>query len=183
MSQKSKKITLSLVVAGILIGIFSWTGLHSAVEVTNSLEFCISCHELDQVYAEYRQSPHYKNAAGVRAVCADCHVPKSWWPKMKRKVQAANDLYNKVRGSIDTREKFEAKRLQLAERVWQRMRESDSRECRSCHSFEYMDFHKQRRRSAEKMQKVVDKNTGETCIDCHKGIAHKLPEEYDEDDD
>jgi nitrate/TMAO reductase-like tetraheme cytochrome c subunit len=33
------------------------------------------------------------------------------------------------------------------------------------------------------MQKVVDKKTGETCIECHKGIAHKLPEGYDDDDD
>jgi len=183
MSAKPKKFMLSLVAVGILLGVFSWTGLHSAVEATNSLEFCISCHDLDQVYSEYRQSPHYKNAAGVRAVCADCHVPKPWWPKMQRKVLAVNDIYHTIRGSIDTPEKFEARRLQLAERVWERMRESDSRECRSCHAFEFMDFHKQKRRAAEKMQKVVNKNTGETCIDCHKGIAHKLPEDYDEDDD
>ncbi|UCH39160.1 MAG: NapC/NirT family cytochrome c [Gammaproteobacteria bacterium] len=183
MGRLSKKVTLVLFAGGLLIGMLFWSGLHSAVEVTNSLEFCVSCHELSQVYAEYRQSPHYKNAAGVRAVCADCHVPKPWWPKMKRKMQAANDLYHKVRGSIGTPEKFEARRLQLAERVWQRMRENDSRECRSCHSFDYMDFHKQRRRSAEKMQKVINQQTGETCIDCHKGIAHKLPDDYDEDDD
>ncbi|TNF88416.1 MAG: hypothetical protein EP300_07965, partial [Gammaproteobacteria bacterium] len=96
MGRLSKKVTLVLFAGGLLIGMLFWSGLHSAVEVTNSLEFCVSCHELSQVYAEYRQSPHYKNAAGVRAVCADCHVPKPWWPKMKRKMQAANDLYHKV---------------------------------------------------------------------------------------
>lgn len=151
------------------------------VEQTNSLEFCVSCHEMSQVYEEYRQSPHYKNAAGVRAECADCHVPKHGWPKMLRKLEAANDVYQTLAGSIDTPEKFAAKRLQLAERVWRRMRDSDSRECRSCHSFDYMDFHKQKRRAAEKMQKVVDKKTGETCIDCHQGIAHKLPADYEDD--
>jgi hypothetical protein len=31
--------------------------------------------------------------------------------------------------------------------------------------------------------KVVEKHTGETCIDCHKGIAHKLPAGYDEEDE
>lgn len=183
MSKKSKNLIITLFVAGIAIGVLFWNGLHSAVEQTNKLSFCVSCHEMGQVYEEYKQSPHYKNAAGVRAVCADCHVPRSFWPKMKRKIEAANDIYHKIAGSVDTAEKFETKRLQMAERVWQRMRASDSRECRGCHSFDYMDFHKQKRRAAEKMQKVVDRQTGETCIDCHKGIAHKLPEGYDDDDD
>ena len=102
---------------------------------------------------------------------------------MIRKVQATNELYHKIVGTIDTPEKFEANRLIMAERVWETMRTTDSRECRNCHSFESMDFHKQKQRAAEKMQKVVDKQTGETCIDCHKGIAHKLPADYDRDDD
>jgi cytochrome c-type protein NapC len=45
-----------------------------------------------------------------------------------------------------------------------------------------MDFHKQQRRSIEKMRPVVEQKTGETCIDCHKGIAHKLPDDYEDDD-
>jgi len=110
-------------------------------------------------------------------------VPREWLPKMVRKVQATNELYHKMVGSIDTPEKYEAKRLQMAEHVWETMRATDSRECRNCHSFESMDFHKQGRRAAEKMQKVVDRKTGETCIECHKGIAHKLPEGYGDDDD
>jgi cytochrome c-type protein NapC len=52
-----------------------------------------------------------------------------------------------------------------------------------CHAFEFMDFDKQDRRAARKMKNVVDKNTGETCIDCHKGIAHKLPQGYDDDEE
>ena len=31
------------------------------------------------------------------------------------------------------------------------------------------------------MQAGLDE--GKTCIDCHKGIAHKLPKDYDTDDD
>jgi nitrate/TMAO reductase-like tetraheme cytochrome c subunit len=27
------------------------------------------------------------------------------------------------------------------------------------------------------------KEEGKTCIDCHKGIAHQLPKEYEEPDD
>jgi nitrate/TMAO reductase-like tetraheme cytochrome c subunit len=55
-----------------------------------------------------------------------------------------------------------------------------SRECRNCHSYHAMDFTKQSRRAAEKMRKGLE--AGKTCIDCHKGIAHKLPADYDDDD-
>ena len=37
-----------------------------------------------------------------------------------------------------------------------------------------------RSRAADKMHVAVEKR--ETCIECHKGIAHKLPEGYGEDD-
>ena len=163
-------------------GIIFWGGFHTVVEETNSLAFCISCHEMTPVYEEYKASIHYKNAVGVRAICSDCHVPRQWLPKMVCKVQATNELYHKMIGTIDTPEKFEAKWLEMAEHVWATMLATDSRECRNCHSLESMDFHKQERRAAEKMQKVVDKKTGGTCIECHKGIAHKLPEGYDDDD-
>jgi nitrate/TMAO reductase-like tetraheme cytochrome c subunit len=183
MSKRISRATLVVLLGGALSGIIFWGGFNTVVEQTNSLAFCTSCHEMSYVYEEYRESIHYKNASGVRAICSDCHVPREWLPKMVRKVQASNELYHKMIGTIDTREKFEARRLEMAEHVWETMRATDSRECRNCHSFESMDFHKQERRAAEKMQKVVDKKTGETCIECHKGIAHKLPEGYDGDDD
>lgn len=91
-------------------------------------------HEMrDNVYEEYVQTVHYNNRTGVRATCPDCHVPKEWIYKVKRKIQATNELYHKALGSIDTREKFEAKRLELARHVWDAMKETDSRECRNCH--------------------------------------------------
>lgn len=182
MLRKSRKAILLVFALGTLFGILFWGGLHTVVEATNSMAFCTSCHEMDQVFEEYKSSVHYKNAAGVRAICSDCHVPREWLPKMVRKVKATNELYHKLVGTIDTPEKFEAQRLAMAERVWAAMEATDSRECRNCHSFASMDFHKQERRAAEKMQKVVDKKTGETCIECHKGIAHELPEGYDDDD-
>lgn len=184
MSGIFKKSIAIIFLAGALFGILFWGGFHTVIEQTNTVEFCISCHEMEQtVYQEYKESVHYKNASGVRASCSDCHVPKSWLPKMIRKIKASNELYHKLLGTIDTPEKFEAKRLELAENVWRSMEESDSRECRNCHSFDAMDFHKQERRSAKKMKPVVEKKTGETCIECHKGIVHQLPEGYEDDDD
>jgi cytochrome c-type protein NapC len=132
-------------------------------------------------YAEYKKTTHFKSASGVRAICSDCHVPKEWVPKLVRKIQATNELYHWLLGTINTPEKYEAKRLELAEHVWASMKATDSRECRNCHTYEAMDFHKQSRRGAKKMQEGLKE--GKTCIDCHKGLAHKLPKGYEDDDD
>tara|TARA_R110000772_G_scaffold73216_11_gene160121 strand:+ start:18758 stop:19330 length:573 start_codon:yes stop_codon:yes gene_type:complete len=168
-------------VVGGIAGIVFWGGFNTAMEATNSLEFCVSCHEMrTTVYEEYKKTVHYKNPSGVRAICSDCHVPKPWTAKLVRKIQATNELFHKVRGTIDTPEKFEAKRMELAEHVWAAMKATDSRECRNCHAWDSMDFHKQSRRASEKMQEGMKK--GDTCIDCHKGIAHKLPAGYGRDD-
>ena len=144
-------------------------------------KFCISCHELkNTVYKEYRKSAHFNNPSGVRAGCNDCHVPSGFVPGLIRKIKASKELWAKIQGTIDTPEKFEAKRLELAESVWASMVASNSRECRNCHSYDAMDFAKQKRRAKEKMQEGMREN--KTCIDCHKGIAHKLPDDYEDDD-
>ena len=170
----SKYSLLALLVVGFVAGIVFWGGFHAALEATNNETFCISCHEMrDNVYAEYKETIHYSNRTGVRATCPDCHVPKEWGPKMIRKVQATRELYGKVTGTIDTREKFEAKRLQLAEREWARMKANDSLECRNCHTLVSMDVEKQKPR-AKKSHELAARDK-ETCIVCHKGIAHQKP--------
>ncbi|RLA04882.1 MAG: Denitrification system component NirT [Gammaproteobacteria bacterium] len=164
----------------ITAGIIFWGGFNTAMEYTNTLEFCISCHEMrDTVYVEYKESVHYRNRSGVRAICSDCHVPKNWTAKLIRKIKATKELYHKLLGTIDTKEKFEQHRLEMAERVWAEMVANDSRECRNCHDYGTMDFDKQEHRAREKMEAAMEK--GETCIECHKGIAHKNPEEDDDD--
>jgi len=170
-----------ILVVGGIGGIIFWGAFNTFMEHTNTLGFCISCHEMrDTVYQEYKTSPHYKNPSGVRATCSDCHVPKDWTAKLIRKIKASNEVYHKILGSIDTPEKFEAKRLELAEHVWTEMKSNDSRECRNCHDYDAMHFEKQKRRAAEKMSKAADE--GKTCIECHKFIAHKRPEDYEDDD-
>ena len=170
----------SLLIGGFAAGIIFWGGFNTAMEATNTETFCISCHEMEvNVYEEYKDTIHYNNRTGVRATCPDCHVPKDWVHKIKRKIQASNELFHKVMGSIDTPEKFEAKRLQLARNVWRTMKETDSRECRNCHDFESMDYTMQQQRAMNRHSKGFDE--GQTCIDCHKGIAHSLPAMYEVD--
>lgn len=61
------------------------------------------------------------------------------------------------------------------------MKSVDSRECRNCHSFDSMDIEKQKLRGA-KMHQIAQEEK-QTCIDCHKGIAHSKPKGMKEDED
>ena len=171
---------LTLLVIGGIGGIIFWGGFNTAMEMTNTMEFCISCHEMeDNVYQEYKETIHYRNPSGVEVTCSDCHVPRPWIYKVIRKIQASSELYHKMLGTIDTPEKFNEHRWTMANRVWKAMKDTDSRECRNCHSFESMDLSEQDRTARKKHSKAIDK--GKTCIDCHTGIAHELPDKPEDE--
>lgn len=182
LNKPAKYSLLAISSASFVAGIIFWGGFNTGMEMTNTLEFCITCHEMrDTVYKEYKETIHYTNRTGVRAICSDCHVPKDWVHKMIRKSQASLEVWGKITGSIDTPEKFEAKRMQLATHEWARMKESNSRECRNCHNFDAMSAELQKQTPYKKHMKA--KEEGKTCIDCHKGIAHQLPKEYVDPDE
>lgn len=180
LKDRTRSVHLSLRIAillGFIGGIIALAGFNAGMESTNTLEFCIGCHSMrDNVFNEYKQTVHYSNRTGVRAICSDCHVPKDWAHKVMRKIRAANDVYGTIIGTVDTKEKFEAKRMEMATNEWNEMKASNSRECRSCHSFEAMKASKQKPRAQENHAQA--QKEGKTCIDCHKGIAHLLPKEY-----
>jgi cytochrome c-type protein NapC len=162
-----KGVVLSLL--AVLAGGFVFTFGGSAVlQYTNTTAFCASCHSMDTVAAEYRQSAHVSNAS-----CADCHVPQSLGPMLKAKLFAAKDVYHEVVGTIDTVDKFEARRWKLANVVWDKMTAADSWECRACHTFTAMDYENQARRVARRHRRAEQE--GETCIACHKGVARTEP--------
>jgi len=164
----------TLVLGGFFAGVIFWGAFNTALELTNTEKFCISCHEMrDNVYGELKSTIHFSNRSGVRASCPDCHVPHNWTNKIARKMQASNEVWGHIFGEIDTREKFLDRRLELAEHEWARFRANDSLECR--HSAESMDITRQSPRAAVAHQRFLF--SGEkTCIDCHKGIAHRLPD-------
>jgi cytochrome c-type protein NapC len=174
--QPSAYLSLgTLAVGGFAAGVLFWGGFNTALEATNTEAFCISCHEMrDNVYQELRSTVHFTNTSGVRATCPDCHVPHDWTDKIARKMQASKEVWGKIFGTISTREKFLDKRLELAKHEWHRLKSNNSLECRNCHSQDYMDFSLQSPRAAEAHSTFLV--SGEkTCIDCHKGIAHELP--------
>jgi cytochrome c-type protein NapC len=166
-------------------GIFMFSGgilfsgiFTTVVDMTNTTEFCTSCHTMTTNLEELKTTAHYNNASGVTVGCPDCHVPHALGPKLWAKLIATKDIYHEIIGTIDTREKYEANRWRLANRVWEKMKATQSRECRHCHSFEHMDLSAQDRFARKKHERAVDRE--ETCIDCHQGIAHELPDEPDE---
>jgi cytochrome c-type protein NapC len=165
-----------VILVSFFAGVIFWGGFNTTLEATNTETFCIGCHEMRQnVYAELQNTIHFNNRSGVRAKCSDCHVPHTWTNKIARKMQASKEVWGKIFGSIDTPEKFQAKRLELAQREWARMKANDSLECRNCHGYEYMDFTRQSPRAAAAHSTFLENHTY-TCIDCHKGIAHRLPD-------
>ena len=161
---------VALLVAGTLMA-----GGAAGLAWTNTEGFCIGCHEMrDNVYAEFKDTIHDKNRSGVRAVCSDCHVPREPLPMLQRKVRATFELWGHLVGAIDTKEKFEKHRYELAKRVWTRMKLTDSHECRNCHHAAAMDPDKQSEKA--KARHAKGRAEGKTCIDCHFGIAHKEPD-------
>lgn len=166
----------ALTLGGFIAGIIFWGGFNTALEVTNTEEFCVGCHEMqDNVFEELKTTIHYNNRSGVRATCPDCHVPHNWTSKMGRKMQASKEVWGKLFGTINTREKFLDMRLTLAQHEWARLKANDSLECRNCHDYDSMDLTRQANRAAQIHRTYLA--TGQaTCIDCHKGIAHQLPD-------
>ena len=161
-----------------LAGVVFWGGFNWSLEVTNTESFCISCHAMKEfVFKEYTTTTHYDNRTGVRASCPDCHVPRVWAYKVARKILATNELYHWLRGTIDTQAKFEIRRPVLARQVWASMEATDSRECRNCHGIGFMKHTEQA--VAASVMHSLGEEWNKTCIDCHKGIAHDLPQDYD----
>lgn len=162
-----------VILVGLIAGVAISGTTASIIKYTNKPEFCISCHEMEvATYDEYRRSKHFQNASGVQTSCSDCHVDKSSWPAMMydKTRKGVYDIYQHLRGSIDTPEKYQARKAQLVERVFEDMRANDSAACRHCHDWNTVNLKLQEGRAINAHEKARPE---ETCVDCHKGVAHE----------
>ncbi len=164
---------LVLVVVGLVIGVAGSGVTAGALWFTSTDVFCTSCHQESGV-PEWKQSVHYVNTVGFTTSCADCHEPHDPIGALLRKTAGFNEVYHQLLGTIATPEKFEAHRLELAQRVWASMHANNSAECRSCHQMSQMND--PGKAFLSPMHRAALAN-GQTCIDCHKGVAHKAPTE------
>ena len=167
-----------LTLGGFIAGIVFWGGFNTALEATNTETFCTGCHEMrDNVFAELKTTIHYTNRSGVRATCPDCHVPHDWTDKIARKMQASKEVWGKIFGTIDTREKF---RRQAARAGPARMGAAQGQRLARMPQLPQLrvhGLHAAERRAPPNMHSSATCSPSEkTCIDCHKGIAHRLPD-------
>ena len=168
---------LTLVGLGVVAGFVATAGTQVAVAVTGTNAFCGgACHSMQWVAREYRESVHGANRTGVHAGCHDCHIPKAYpellWYKAKAGIK---DVIQELRGVIATEDAFEQQRSRMAQSVWAEFKADNSRNCRNCHGFTPEVLAKQKDFVRPMHQQVLEGNA--TCIDCHKGIAHKLPKD------
>lgn len=164
-----------VIIIGLSVLAVMGTVLGVQLPYLSSTSFCLSCHEMKTPHGEYMKSVHFNSPSGVRAECAGCHIPASMGPKIVRKIAAVKEVYGHFTGVLDGEEKFEQQRPRMAKAVWASMKANDSRECRSCHhqeAFVFAEFKKPK--EAERMQKGL--KDGQTCIDCHKGLVHTMPD-------
>lgn len=175
-NRATKPGSLFVLFAGLIVGAVVFGSIGSFMVYANSEGFCAnSCHEMTvNVAAEFKGTIHDTNRSGVRATCADCHVPHGYIPNYLAKLGLFSDYWGHfVTGSINTKEKFEAKRYELAKRVWVYMKANDSRECRHCHATTRMDPEKQSSKAQARHEKA--RAEGLTCIECHFAISHTEP--------
>lgn len=176
LNKPAKYLTLgSISLTAFVMGILFWGGFNTALEATNTEEFCISCHSMEsKPYQELQQTVHWSNHAGVRATCPDCHVPHDWSRKIARKMEASSDVWGWIFNTVNTSEKFEDKRLEMASREWARFDRDDSLACKNCHEYDSMKWDEMSTLAQKQMKRAAEKD--QSCVDCHKGIAHKLPD-------
>jgi nitrate/TMAO reductase-like tetraheme cytochrome c subunit len=168
---------LALLVLGIAAGAFAVIGTQVMVHVTGTDAFCGgACHSMQWVAVEHKQSGHHVNRTGVGAGCHDCHIPRNYPEVLWYKALAGTkDVIHEALGTISTEEKFKKERLRMAKLVWEEFKANDSRACRNCHQFT-KEIVAHQKDFVRPMHEQVLAGAA-TCIDCHKGIAHKAPDE------
>ena len=157
-----------------LIGIGFSGSFVTALKYAETDKFCTSCHEMSTPFQEYTHSVHYSNVYGIQASCGNCHVPPAFLPGLVRHIQAYAEVWGHLQGELNTPAKYEAHRLQLAQKIWAELKANDSAECRSCHTPAAMAFAQQPPEAASAHQSLA--TSGMTCIDCHRGVAHTVPQ-------
>lgn len=167
-SPSARWSVFALVVAGLVVGVVGVIGTQVAVAMTGSDEFCgNACHSHAKfVFPEHKQSAHYNNRTGVRAMCVDCHLPHTYPAKLIAKTKAGVvDMLAEMRGTISTQEKFDKERWRLANLVWDEMKADNSANCRSCHD----------PRGLGRQEAVRRREEGPQEVQRRQGHLHRVP--------
>jgi nitrate/TMAO reductase-like tetraheme cytochrome c subunit len=160
--------------AALIIGVGAMGAFFGSLKFMDSEMFCTSCHSMNAPRQELSHTVHYQNQFGIRAGCSDCHVAPTFVAGLVDHMKGTTQVWGWMTGELDTPAKFEAHRLELAQKVWTEFKGNNSAECRGCHNPAAMNFSKQPAAAVSAHSALA--TSGMTCIDCHKGIAHTLPQ-------
>lgn len=178
MSFKRFLTRRNLTIAGVILVVF--VGWNLAFEpVTRNLvatdAVCSYCHLEWEFSPETRLSatrPHPATPDGGQARCADCHLPDGYWNAANAYFHfvSLTDLFGRFRDidgeRVGTWTPFRAK---TAYRVRDRLLESDSVTCRTCHIESEIKPERARGVNAHKL--ALEEN--KTCIACHYNLVHR----------
>jgi nitrate/TMAO reductase-like tetraheme cytochrome c subunit len=166
---------LSILTAFVVGGFAGAGALVASVEVnraTSTDAFCTSCHSMAFVAADpsFVHAAHQTNAAGVKARCADCHIPKGdWFTETWAHVSAgARDIWAEHTHDFSDPKAWAARRVALTHQVRDTMRAQDSITCRSCHDAAAIAPGSQAGQAAHALMREGRM----TCIDCHFNLVH-----------
>jgi nitrate/TMAO reductase-like tetraheme cytochrome c subunit len=148
--------------------------LDSTLDATTSDSFCLSCHEMAvNIGGEFEHTLWLPGSEERHASCSECHLPQEFVPRLRRKLRAGRELYHHLIGTLDTPERFEARRMVMARAVWSDLQSNQSGECTACHRDD--DEEQEEHSAAARAYHEHAAATGVACTGCHKGIAHPLP--------
>jgi nitrate/TMAO reductase-like tetraheme cytochrome c subunit len=168
---------------GLLIGIGLSAGYATAVQATNTQNFCAhGCHEMERTVArEYAASRHARNAQGAVVTCAQCHNPQGdWLAAMGNDIAASSRLWGHVADREDLPGRFEARRAALAQKVLAGFKASNAGTCKACHHYGAMILSEQSLQA--RRDHAAAAKSDANCLDCHQGVAHRRmdqPVSYD----
>lgn len=171
-----------LIVLGAAIGIVIAGATTWMVNATSSVDFCsTACHSMKWAAAAYERGPHFENSSGVRATCADCHIPfesrratpaqyvfGTLWTEG---VSSTRDVIAEIRGTIADKAKWDAERPRLDRNVKQWFKATNSETCRGCHNLDAF----KKTSPAHAIHAGAARQEKVDCLQCHGGIAHVWP--------
>ena len=151
-------------------------GTQVMVVATGTNEFCGgACHSMQWVAASTRPAatrstgPACRRAATIATFRTT--TPRLLWYKAKAGIK---DVIGEMRGVIDTEEKFKKERARMAEHVWAEYKANNPPIAGPATRSLVRSSAKQKDFVRPMHEQFLAGQM--TCIDCHKGIAHKLPE-------
>lgn len=159
-------------IAFVVLPFVSWLVTDESITATSDAQFCVNCHTMEPFEKAHTADVHGgQNSHGVRATCAQCHLPHD---------SSLNYLYVKARTGIHDIlvEKFgdpenvdwEAGRTRREEFVY------DSG-CLTCHTnLENATMASNKAFIAHRAYFVG--NTDDKCVTCHEHVGHADLQKY-----